>query len=132
MSALGQKRTFWNVRTMSALPPKADIRQPDRHVRFVPEAGIHPRALGEHPSTITDDLVARASGITGVAQRHSSSFQVAAVRFDKEASYRQEATRLAWTQTRPVTVFYGRSGRRIQAPGGLITVIVRQVGADNE
>ena len=26
MSALGQKRTFWNVRATSALPPKADIR----------------------------------------------------------------------------------------------------------
>src|SRR6516162_11241664 len=96
------------------------------------KADIHPRALGEHPSTITDDLVARASGITGVAQRQSSSFQVAAVRFDKEASNRQVATRLTWAQTGPVTIFYGRSGRCIQAPRGLIIVVVRQVGADNE
>src|SRR5215472_4530331 len=93
---------------------------------------FHPRALGEHPSTITDDLVARASGITGVAQRQSSSFQVAAFRFDKEASNRQVATRLLRAQTGPVTIFYGRSGRRIQVPGGLISVIVRQVGADDE
>jgi hypothetical protein len=36
MSALGQKRTSdWRL-SMSALPPKADIRQRDRHVRFVP------------------------------------------------------------------------------------------------
>src|SRR6516165_7467205 len=26
MSALGQKRTFWHLKSMSALPPKADIR----------------------------------------------------------------------------------------------------------
>src|SRR6516165_3794249 len=88
------------------------------------KADIHPRALGEHPSTITDDLVARASGITGVAQRQSSSFQIAAFRFDKEASNRQVATRLLRAQTGPVTIFYGRSG--------LISVIVRQVGADDE
>src|SRR5262249_59619419 len=87
--------------------------------------------LAEHPSPITDDLIALASGITGVAQRQSSSFQVAAVRFDKEASNRQVATRLAWAQTGPVTIFYGRGGRRIQSPRGLITVIVRQGGADN-
>ena len=30
MSALGHKRTFSNVRRMSALPPKADIRCRDR------------------------------------------------------------------------------------------------------
>jgi hypothetical protein len=36
MSALGRKRT-WDCRSlMSALPPKADIAQHDRHVRFVP------------------------------------------------------------------------------------------------
>src|SRR5262249_46635168 len=40
MSALGQKRTSPNVRPMSALPPKADIRYGDRHVRFVPKADI--------------------------------------------------------------------------------------------
>jgi hypothetical protein len=35
MSALGQKRTSKPVRVMSALPPKADIVERDRHVRFV-------------------------------------------------------------------------------------------------
>jgi hypothetical protein len=38
MSALGQKRTLRNVRPMSAIPPKADIRERDWDVRFVPEA----------------------------------------------------------------------------------------------
>src|SRR5215472_18995732 len=102
---------------MSALPSKADIAA---------------ELLAEHPSAITDDLVARASGITGVAQRQTSGFQLATVRLDKKASDREIATRLPWAQTGPVTIFYGRGGRRIQAPGGLITVIVRQVGADNE
>jgi hypothetical protein len=38
MSALGQKRTLRNVRSMSALPPKADIVQHGGNVRFVPKA----------------------------------------------------------------------------------------------
>ena len=38
MSALGHKRTFHGVETMSALPPKADIRWRDSNVRFVPKA----------------------------------------------------------------------------------------------
>jgi hypothetical protein len=40
ISALGQKQTFRNVRAMSALPPKADIAECDRHLRFVPEADM--------------------------------------------------------------------------------------------
>jgi hypothetical protein len=40
MSALGQKQTSAHVRVMSALPPKADIAEHRRHVRFVPQADI--------------------------------------------------------------------------------------------
>ena len=40
MSALGQKRTSEQVRAMSALPPKADMDQYGRDVRFVPKADI--------------------------------------------------------------------------------------------
>jgi hypothetical protein len=40
MSALGQKRTFGEDETMSALPPKADMDQDGRDVRFVPIADI--------------------------------------------------------------------------------------------
>jgi hypothetical protein len=36
MSAVGHKRTFRNVRPMSALPPKADMDQRARDVPFVP------------------------------------------------------------------------------------------------
>ena len=38
MSSLGQKQTFKRLRLMSALPPKADIRQRNCNVRFVPKA----------------------------------------------------------------------------------------------
>jgi hypothetical protein len=40
MSALGQKQTSQCVCVMSALPPEADIRKSDGHVRFGPEADI--------------------------------------------------------------------------------------------
>ena len=36
MSALGQERTLRGVRSMSALPPKADIDRDGCDVRFVP------------------------------------------------------------------------------------------------
>ena len=100
--------------------------------RRAPHFPLMTRVLAEHPSAITDDLVARAGGITEVAQRQPLSFQVAAVRLDKKASDRQVATRLSGAQTGPVAIFYARRGRRIQALRGLITVIVRQVGADDE
>src|SRR5262249_4207482 len=38
MSALGQKQTSGHLRSMSALPPKADIGTQSRDVRFVPKA----------------------------------------------------------------------------------------------
>jgi hypothetical protein len=41
MSALGHKQTSRNVRVMSALPPKADIRQREWRVRYVPKADIN-------------------------------------------------------------------------------------------
>jgi hypothetical protein len=43
MSALGQKQTSERLRAMSALPPKADIGQHRRDVRFVPKADIAER-----------------------------------------------------------------------------------------
>jgi hypothetical protein len=43
MSALGQKQTSGHFRVMSALPPKADIAERFRHVRFVPIADIQSR-----------------------------------------------------------------------------------------
>jgi hypothetical protein len=40
MSAVGHKRTSRHVRSMSALPPKADIVHGGENVRFVPKAAI--------------------------------------------------------------------------------------------
>jgi hypothetical protein len=51
MSALGQKQTLQHVRTMSALPPKADIGTQPRNVRFVPFPDIlrsNEKTLFEH------------------------------------------------------------------------------------
>jgi len=54
MSALGQKRTFCDVETMPALPPKADISQRAQNFRFTREwtlvsaltsSGMGPRAI---------------------------------------------------------------------------------------
>jgi hypothetical protein len=42
MSALGQKQTFAVQKSMSALPPKADMCGATRDVRFVPIADILP------------------------------------------------------------------------------------------
>jgi hypothetical protein len=39
MSALGQKQTLRRSNGMSALPPKADIRQRKWHVRFCARSG---------------------------------------------------------------------------------------------
>jgi len=46
MSALGQKQTSRLVRTMSALPPKADIGTPSSNVRFVPIADMSDLGVG--------------------------------------------------------------------------------------
>jgi hypothetical protein len=40
MSALGQKQTLPSVDAMSALPPKADIAQRVRDVRFLPKEDV--------------------------------------------------------------------------------------------
>jgi len=42
MSVLGQKQTFGPRNAMSALPPKADMVQRDRHVRLVPQEDVDP------------------------------------------------------------------------------------------
>jgi hypothetical protein len=107
--------------------PKADV---GRRRGTAPERSANYSA--KRPSAISDDLATRASGITGVAHREPSSFRVATVRFDKKTRDRQIATRLPWAQIGPVTIFYGRSSRRIQAPRGLITEIVGQIGTDDE
>jgi len=39
MSALGQKQTLEHVRVMSALPPKADMVEPGRDIRFGAKSG---------------------------------------------------------------------------------------------
>ena len=61
MSALGQKQTLGHLGSMSALPPKADIRLCDCHVRFVPKADIGSRPGWRRPTTGMADCCARAA-----------------------------------------------------------------------
>jgi len=70
MSALGQKQTSRLVEGMSALPPKADIAERDRHVRFVPEADMDSIEFRwctqPHVRTSTNrPAIAAAAAITG-------------------------------------------------------------------
>src|SRR6516164_2348763 len=62
---LGQKRTFECARAMSALPPKADIVECDRHVRFVPKADKVQRSkrTRQCPSHSSSDLRPRRTRV---------------------------------------------------------------------
>jgi hypothetical protein len=66
-SAPGQKRTFSNVRRMSALPPKADIPRRDLNVCFGPKPDIMNTRKGRFgftvgpSSALTDDRTWNAS-----------------------------------------------------------------------
>jgi hypothetical protein len=55
MSAMGQKETSRRVPVMSVLPLKADIRQREWHVRFVPEAGHATTCSAWPPATLAID-----------------------------------------------------------------------------
>jgi len=59
MSALGHKQTKRHQGAMSALPPKADIEQTSRYVRFVPKANnaVHKkRCYSMTSSAVLDSL----------------------------------------------------------------------------
>jgi hypothetical protein len=53
MSALGHKRTFGPRKSMSALPPKADIAEHRRDVRFVPKPDVSNRNKGPFTCTFS-------------------------------------------------------------------------------
>ena len=69
MSALGQKQTFGKVRLMSAIPPKADMNQSCRDVRFVPQADI-PHLLTKQPGVSIFIVVAERKEQHNEKQRH--------------------------------------------------------------
>src|SRR5215467_15559293 len=62
MSALGHKRTFRNVRAMSALPPKADIPEIDWHVRLCHEHWQRLYARSNNCFAISATLGSRGRG----------------------------------------------------------------------
>jgi hypothetical protein len=53
MSALGHKRTFREVRSTSAIPPKADTRQSDWHICLLPLADINAMLAPEIPPSLS-------------------------------------------------------------------------------
>ena len=64
MSALGQKQTLGKARLMSALPPKADINQDGRDVRFVPKADIlRCDLVGTQQERLRDGQAQRLGGL---------------------------------------------------------------------
>jgi hypothetical protein len=65
MSALGQKRTLVLVKVMSALPPKADIRQCDYDVRFVPKDGVIGRRLVDRRGKMCPRMAQATSRLRG-------------------------------------------------------------------
>ena len=58
MSALGHKRKWCYARVMSVLPLKADIRQREWHVRYVPLADIHAKPITGTPPTLPQPCLA--------------------------------------------------------------------------
>jgi hypothetical protein len=76
MSALGQKRTLRRSNGMSALPPKADIVERDRHVRFVAKADIlrcskeRRFSITSSARTINDRGTLGPSGLGGLKPDH--------------------------------------------------------------
>ena len=69
MSALGQKQTFHEIETMSALPPKADIGTQSWNVRFVPKADIRAASI-----LLKSQSSARAIGTTLVDDSRCGRF----------------------------------------------------------
>jgi hypothetical protein len=63
MSALGHKQTFGSFIAMSAIPPKADIRQRDLDVRFVPIAEEVQRSKKDRYSITSSASASRSGGI---------------------------------------------------------------------
>src|SRR6476659_8805955 len=88
MSALGHMRTLSSVRVMSVLPPKADIRQRELHVRYVPIADIRNsrasiRALFQNAMRSLPPNKPIASSIYFVAALHSRGGSVRWCGIDK-------------------------------------------------
>ena len=74
MSALGQKRTLRHLRSMSALPPIADIGERGQDVRFVPKADIGPHWITSSARANNVGGIVRPSAFAALRLIMSSSF----------------------------------------------------------
>src|SRR5262245_9138889 len=73
VSALGQKRTFAPQKVMSALPPKADMCDANRDVRFGPKADIRPYGTSDQDARPKSKTPDRPTLEYCQAQRHQKS-----------------------------------------------------------
>jgi hypothetical protein len=80
MSTLGQNRTLGHVRVMSALPPKADIAERDRNVRFVPKADI----LHCRKNAVIRDLLDYLVGAGEQRVRHIEAERLGCLKIDDQ------------------------------------------------
>ena len=71
MSRMSRKRRLSRIRTMSALPPIADIVQHNRDVRFVPKADIVIRYRGD---ALADFKPNRAQSLGTLSKSTSNSY----------------------------------------------------------
>src|SRR5688500_15733733 len=84
----------------------------------------------EHPRSVADDPVARACRVAGVAQCKPLRLEPAAPGLDQQAGHRQVATGAVRAEACPFATFDGARGRRVETPGAIIVVVVREVRAD--
>jgi len=70
-------------------------------------------SLREQPSSVSDNLIARASCVSGIAQFKPPRLQATAFSFYKKASHGDAPAGLVRTQTGPVAVFNRGGGRQI-------------------
>jgi len=59
---LADQRLFGHIRTMSALPPKADIADRECHVRFVPTTDLFRRGFAQTEALPSAPLVGHGPG----------------------------------------------------------------------
>src|SRR5215831_16413772 len=88
--------------------------------------------LLDRPGAVADHTIARARGVSRVAQRKPLRREAAAARLHQEAGHREIPAGLVGAEAFPVAAFDSGGGGAIEAARGVIVVIVRQVGTHHD